>query len=60
MITRSSQAARVRTRMCIHVTARVQGQTITAVRLEVMADPSLPQGGPGRQGNGNLHLTEFV
>ena len=31
-----------------------------ALRLEVMADPSLPQGGPGRQGNGNLHLTEFV
>jgi hypothetical protein len=25
-----------------------------------MSDPSLPQGGPGRQGNGNLHLTELI
>ncbi len=29
---------------------------ITAVRLELLADPSLPKGGPGRQDNGNLHL----
>src|SRR5262245_8880001 len=34
--------------------------TITAaVRLEVLADPSLPKNGPGRQDNGNLHLSEF-
>lgn len=32
---------------------------ITAVRLEVLTDESLPQKGPGRQDNGNLHLTEF-
>src|SRR5437773_2864924 len=32
---------------------------ITAVRLEVLADESLPKGGPGRQDNGNLHLSEF-
>jgi Protein of unknown function (DUF1553)/Protein of unknown function (DUF1549)/Planctomycete cytochrome C len=32
---------------------------ITAVRLEVMSDPSLPMKGPGRQDNGNLHLSEF-
>jgi hypothetical protein len=32
---------------------------ITAVRLEVLADPSLPMQGPGRQDNGNLHLSEF-
>ncbi|HEV3025639.1 MAG TPA: PSD1 and planctomycete cytochrome C domain-containing protein, partial [Pirellulales bacterium] len=32
---------------------------ITAVRLEVLADPSLPQQGPGRHENGNLHLSEF-
>jgi mono/diheme cytochrome c family protein len=32
---------------------------ITAVRLEVLTDDSLPQRGPGRQDNGNLHLTEF-
>ncbi|HWB10579.1 MAG TPA: PSD1 and planctomycete cytochrome C domain-containing protein [Pirellulales bacterium] len=32
---------------------------ITAVRLEVLTDDSLPQRGPGRQDNGNLHLSEF-
>ena len=33
--------------------------TVTAVRLEVLADDSLPHRGPGRQDNGNLHLSEF-
>jgi hypothetical protein len=33
--------------------------SIAAVRLEVLADDSLPHGGPGRQDNGNLHLSEF-
>jgi len=33
-------------------------RTVTAVRLEVLADPSLPHKGPGRQDNGNLHLSE--
>src|SRR5262245_22278463 len=33
-------------------------RTSTAVRLEVLADPSLPHKGPGRQDNGNLHLSE--
>ena len=32
---------------------------ITAIRLEVLTDDSLPRGGPGRQDNGNLHLSEF-
>jgi hypothetical protein len=32
---------------------------ITAVRLDVMPDPSLPMQGPGRTDNGNLHLSEF-
>ena len=32
---------------------------LTAVRLEVLADDSLPKKGPGRQDNGNLHLSEF-
>ena len=32
---------------------------ITAVRVEVLTDDSLPLKGPGRQDNGNLHLTEF-
>jgi hypothetical protein len=31
---------------------------ITAIRLEVLTDPSLPHHGPGRQDNGNLHLSE--
>jgi hypothetical protein len=32
---------------------------ITAVRLEVLPDDSLPGHGPGRAENGNLHLSEF-
>ena len=32
---------------------------ITAVRLEVLSDPSLPAKGPGRAENGNLVLNEF-
>ncbi len=32
---------------------------VTAIQLEVLSDPSLPHGGPGRQDNGNLHLSEF-
>jgi hypothetical protein len=32
---------------------------ITALRLEVLADDTLPHHGPGRQDNGNLHLSEF-
>jgi hypothetical protein len=42
------------------ITAQANLETIAALRLEVMADPSLPHGGPGRQENGNLHLTELV
>src|SRR5262249_14836270 len=32
---------------------------ITAIRLEVLPDPTLPAKGPGRAANGNLVLTEF-
>ena len=32
---------------------------ITGLRLEVLADDSLPHHGPGRQANGNLHLSEL-
>jgi mono/diheme cytochrome c family protein len=32
---------------------------ITGFRIEVMPDKSLPQGGPGRAGNGNFVITEF-
>ena len=33
-------------------------QQLTAMRLEVLTDERLPKGGPGRQDNGNLHLSE--
>ncbi len=33
---------------------------VTAFRLEVMPDDSLPKKGPGRAGNGNFVLSEFV
>ena len=39
---------------------RVKGKKITAVRLELLTDDALPHRGPGRQDNGNLHLSEFV
>ncbi len=32
---------------------------ITALKLESLADPSLPMGGPGRYANGNFVLTSF-
>ena len=35
-------------------------KTITAIRLEVLPDDSLPARGPGRAGNGNFVLTEFI
>jgi mono/diheme cytochrome c family protein len=41
------------------VEAHTDLRNITAVRLEVLTDDSLPHKGPGRQGNGNLHLNEF-
>jgi hypothetical protein len=41
------------------ITAPAQGKPITAVRLEVLTDSTLPKNGPGRQDNGNLHLSEF-
>ncbi len=31
----------------------------TSMRLETLTDESLPHKGPGRQDNGNLHLSEF-
>ncbi|MEC7565993.1 MAG: DUF1553 domain-containing protein, partial [Planctomycetota bacterium] len=34
-------------------------QKITAIRIEALADPALPGGGPGRAGNGNFVLTEL-
>jgi hypothetical protein len=42
------------------ITAHTDVRGITAVRLEVLTDDSLPQKGPGRAENGNLHLSEFT
>ena len=40
------------------ITSSVDLQSLTALRLEVLPDESLPMRGPGRAANGNLHLTE--
>ena len=32
--------------------------TVRGVRIDALSDPSLPQGGPGRAGNGNFVLSE--
>ncbi|HVV98848.1 MAG TPA: DUF1549 and DUF1553 domain-containing protein, partial [Planctomycetaceae bacterium] len=40
------------------MTAVVSLKRITALRLEVLTDDSLAHKGPGRQDNGNLHLSE--
>jgi hypothetical protein len=42
------------------VTAPAPDFVVTAVRLELLPDATLPKRGPGRQAeNGNLHLSEF-
>ena len=41
------------------VTARRRAGRLGAVRLEVLPDDRLPQGGSGRWDNGNFHLSEF-
>ncbi|HYT61878.1 MAG TPA: DUF1549 and DUF1553 domain-containing protein [Haliangiales bacterium] len=41
------------------ITAPSPLSEITAVRLEVLTDVSLPLHGPGRQDNGNFHLSEI-
>jgi mono/diheme cytochrome c family protein len=40
-------------------TAKVQAPKLTAVRLELLNDPTLPHGGPGRSIYGTFALTEF-
>ena len=40
------------------VTSSVELNRLTALRLETLKDERLPMGGPGRAGNGNLHLSE--
>ena len=41
------------------IEANIALKTVTAVRLELLNDDSLPARGPGRAENGNLHLNEF-
>ncbi|AMV26016.1 hypothetical protein VT84_16575 [Gemmata sp. SH-PL17] len=41
------------------LTTRVKARRVTAVRLELLTDETLPMHGPGRCDNGNLHLSEF-
>jgi len=41
------------------ITAPTSLAKLSALRLEVLADESLPKLGPGRNDNGNLHLTEL-
>jgi hypothetical protein len=41
------------------ITTRTDLRGITAIRLELLPDEQLPNRGPGRNDNGNLHLTEF-
>ena len=41
------------------VTAHTAMPSVTAVKLEIFSDDSLPAKGPGRAVNGNMHLTEF-
>ncbi len=41
------------------LTVRGPQPPITAIRVDVLTDDSLPVKGPGRAHNGNLHLSEF-
>ncbi|MCU1325450.1 MAG: Protein of unknown function (DUF1553)/Protein of unknown function (DUF1549)/Planctomycete, partial [Bryobacterales bacterium] len=41
------------------VTARTKLKGVRALRLEVLPDKRLPQGGPGRYDNGNFHLSQL-
>ena len=42
------------------VAAALPATAVTALRLEALPDPSLPQGGPGRDYYGNFALTGFT
>ncbi len=43
----------------VTIVAAITLPKVTAVKLEVLTDTRLPHHGPGRQDNGNLHLSEF-
>ena len=55
-----SMLARLRAHQTtVKFTAKTDVQRITAVRLELLTDPNLPNGGPGRSIKGAGALTEF-
>ncbi len=41
------------------IQTRTDRSSITGVRIEVLSDPSLPNGGPGRDPDGNFFLSDF-
>ena len=43
----------------VKMTVRTDVQNLTAFRLELLTDPNLPRGGPGRSIKGTCALTEF-
>ena len=42
------------------ITAKLHSPNIKAIRMEALPHDSLPQKGPGRAGNGNFVITEFI
>jgi hypothetical protein len=42
------------------ITFSAPARSLTGLKLEVLSDDSLPKDGPGRQDNGNLHLSELL
>ena len=47
------------TRHRVKLSARVEDRYLTAFRLELLTDPDLPRGGPGRSVRGTAALTEL-
>lgn len=43
----------------VHFTTRVDAKSIAALQIELLNDPNLPRGGPGRSIEGTGALTEF-
>ena len=41
------------------ITAKTDAAKLTGIRLEVLPDPGLPHGGPGRDPDGNFFLSDF-
>src|SRR5258708_34930012 len=47
------------TKHSVHFEVKLQGKDVTAFQLELLTDPNLPRGGPGRSIEGTGALTEF-